>query len=160
MYFVVSGEVHLVRQSLTGNEVIFQRAHQGFLAEASLDHAAYHCDAVAVQPATLLMLPRKRFSEALANESFRNQWIEHLARELRRVRAQSERMSLKSAQERIFHYIETEGNGGSITLSRTKKDWASELGLTHEALYRALARMERSGQIAIDGGSIVLRTGD
>lgn len=156
MYFVLSGEVHLVRQSLTGSEVVLQRAHQGFLAEASLDQAAYHCDAVAVLPATLLMLPRKQFSEALNNESFRSQWIAHLARELRRVRAQSERMSLKSAQERIIHYIETEGDGCSITLSRSKKDWASELGLTHEALYRALARMERSGQITVAGSAITI----
>lgn len=162
MYFVLSGEVHLVRQSLTGCEVILQRARHGFLAEASLDQTAYHCDAVAVLPASLLMLPRKLFSEALDNESFRNRWIAHLARELRRVRAQSERMSLKTAWERIIHYVETEGDGVTITLGRSKKDWAAELGLTHEALYRALARMEHAGQIAIDGRSIVLRrrTGD
>lgn len=158
MYFVLSGEVHLVRQSLAGNSVVLQRTHQGFLAEASLDQAAYHCDAVAVRPAKLLLVPRKHFSEALGNERFRSQWITHLARELRRIRAQSERMSLKTAQERIVHYLETEGNGGAITLTQSKKDWAAELGLTHEAIYRALARMERSGQISIDGSSIALRT--
>ncbi len=150
MYFVVSGEVHLVRRSPSGSEIVLQRAREGFLAEASLDQAAYHCDAVAVLPSELLMLPRKSFLEALAADGFRSRWIMHLARELRRVRAQSERLSLRTAQERIVHCIETEGDG-SIRLSHSKKEWAAELGLTHEALYRALARMERSGEIDIVG---------
>jgi CRP-like cAMP-binding protein len=73
----------------------------------------------------------------------------HLAYELRRVRAQTERMALKTAEARILHYVEAEGSDGSIVLRRSKKDWANELGLTHEALYRALARMERSGSIHV-----------
>ena len=157
MYFVVSGEVHLVRQSLAGGQVVLQRARTGFLAEASLDQAAYHCDAVAVLPCELVTLPRKAFLEALAYDSFRSRWIAHLARELRRVRAQAERMSLKTAQERIIHYIETEGIDGSILLHQSKKEWAAELGLTHEALYRTLARMERSGNIDVDGAALSIR---
>jgi CRP/FNR family transcriptional regulator, dissimilatory nitrate respiration regulator len=103
------------------------------------------------------MLSRKAFIEALADEGFRNRWIGHLARELRRVRAQAERMSLRTAQERIIHYIVTEGENGSILLSHSNQDWAAELGLTHEALYRALARMERSGQISVDGTAVSIR---
>jgi CRP-like cAMP-binding protein len=158
MYFVVSGEVHLVRPSLTGSQIVLQRAQGGFLAEASLDQATYHCDAVAVLPTELLVLSRKTFRDALADEGFRSSWLAHLASELRRVRAQAERMSLKTAPDRIIHYIEMEGDNGSIILSRSKKDWADELGLTHEALYRALARMKRSGQISIDGANLSIRT--
>jgi len=158
MYFVVSGEVHLVRLSPTGSPIVLQRARAGFLAEASLDQPAYHCDAVAVLPSALLMLPRKAFLEALATDGFRGRWIAHLARELRRVRAQAERLSLKTAQERIVHYIETEGHDGSIRLSQSKKDWAAELGLTHEALYRTLARMERAGEIDVDGSVLSIRS--
>jgi CRP-like cAMP-binding protein len=158
MYFVVSGEVHLVRQSLAGGQVVLQRARGGFLAEASLDQAAYHCDAVAVLPSELVTLPRKAFLEALADDSFRSRWIAHLARELRRVRAQAERLNLRTAQERIVHHIETEGHDGSILLSQSKKDWAAELGLTHEALYRTLARMERSGEIDVDGPTLSIRS--
>lgn len=147
MYFVVSGEVQLIRSSLTGDQVVLQRAQKGFLAEASLDQANYHCDAIAVRPSELLVIPRKAFRDALRDEKFSKVWMAHLASELRRVRAQTERMSLKSAEARILHYLEVEGTNGSIVLSQSKKDWANELGLTHEALYRALARMERSGQI-------------
>ena len=149
MYFVVSGEVHLVRSSLTGDQVVLQRAQKGFLAEASLDQISYHCDAIAVRESELLTIPRKAFRDAVADAEFAKVWMAHLAGELRRVRAQTERMALKTADARILHYVEAEGRDGSIILHRSKKDWANELGLTHEALYRALARMERCGLIRV-----------
>jgi CRP-like cAMP-binding protein len=127
------------------------------LAEASLDQPTYHCDAIVVRPAELLIISRKAFIDALSNEKFRSSWLQHLASELRRVRAQAERLSLKTARERIIHYIEMEGDAGSIVLNCSKKQWADELGLTHEALYRALARMERSSQISIAAETLSLR---
>ncbi len=147
MYFVISGEVHLVRSSLTGDQIVLQRAQGGFLAEASMDQPRYHCDAIAVRPSDLLVIPRKAFHDALADETFGNIWMAHLAGELRRVRAQAERLTLKTAEARIIHYVETEGDSGTVVLNNSKKDWAGELGLTHEALYRALARMQRRGSI-------------
>ncbi|MCD6040705.1 MAG: putative Dnr-like transcriptional activator, partial [Burkholderiales bacterium] len=55
---------------------------------------------------------------------------------------------LRGAAERIEHYIESEGENGRIELPRTRKAWAAELGLTHEALYRARADLRRSGRRA------------
>ncbi len=156
MYFVVSGEVHLVRSSLSGAEVVLQRAQEGFLAEASLDQTSYHCDAIAVRASELLTIPRKAFRDALADAGFGKVWMAHLAGELRRVRAQTERMALKTAEARILHYVEVEGRGGTIILRRSKKEWANELGLTHEALYRALTRMERRGLIRVDAITLTL----
>ena len=45
-------------------------------------------------------------------------------------------------------------SGGVIDLN--VKDLASDLGLTHEALYRTLARMTASGEIKRSGGKIKL----
>lgn len=156
MYVVLSGEIHLVRPSAQGAKVILQRTRLGFLAEASLDHAAYHCDAVAAAPSTLLAVPRAAFRAAVEDTAFRARWIAHLSRELRRARMQVERMGLKSAEARILHYVETEGADGRVRLGQAKKDWAAELGLTHEALYRALARMARSGRISVSGPVIAV----
>ncbi len=156
MYYVLFGEIRLLRQSRAGVEIVLQRARQGFLAEASLDQRAYHCDAVAAAPSAVLAIPRKAFIDALAVESFRTGWIAHLARELRKVRAQAERLSLKTARDRIVHYIETEGESGSLTLSQSKKDWAGALGLTHEALYRALSEMQRLGLLTVNGATLRL----
>ena len=124
---------------------------KSFIAEASLDQKSYHCDAVAAIVSVVLLIQRKTFIEALDEPAFRNQWIGHLAFELRKVRAQSERLSMHTARERIIHFIETEGDDGVVTLTESKKNWAVGMGLTHEALYRALAGMRRSGQLLIDG---------
>ena len=157
MYFVLSGEVRLVRRSRSGGEIILQRARHGFLAEASLDQPAYHCDAVAAQPSSLLVIPRKAFSKALAIAEFRNGWTAHLARELRKARSSVERLSLRTARERILHFIETEGDRGVVNLGQSKKDWAAELGLTHEALYRALAQMVKRGELIVERFRLTLQ---
>lgn len=156
MFAVLSGEARLVRMSPTGGEVILQRARRGLLAEASLDQPRYHCDAIAVLPTRLACLPRSRFREALADDAFRSSWTTHLLHELRRARAQSERLSLHTARDRIIHYIEAEGDNGCVVLSQSKKDWAAELGLTHEALYRTLTLMVRAGELRTDGRCLAI----
>jgi CRP-like cAMP-binding protein len=156
LHFVVSGEIHLVRRSRTGREIVLQRARNGFIAEASLDQAAYHCDGLARLPSDVLVLPRSAFHAALADVEFRTGWMGHLTRELRRVRAQAERLSLRSARDRIIHYLETEGVDGRVELTITRKDWASELGLSHEALYRTLASMEDDGELRTEGNVVAL----
>jgi CRP-like cAMP-binding protein len=156
MFFVLSGEMRLVRLSRSGSEIVVQRAREGILAEASLDQPAYHCDALASMPTMVLRVPREMIREALKEERFAAAWRMELSRELRRLRAQCERLSLNTAQERIIHYLETEGEKGIITLAQSKKRWAGELGLTHEALYRSLAQMEKSGLIRIEGSNLRL----
>ncbi|MGE4257512.1 MAG: Crp/Fnr family transcriptional regulator [Xanthobacteraceae bacterium] len=156
MYAVLSGEARLVRATRQGGEVILQRCRSGLLAEASIDQPRYHCDAVAVLPTVLVSIPRRVFKLALLDEGFRERWLSMLLDELRRLRAQSERLSLKNAEERILHSIETEGDGGQLVLHQTRKAWAAELGLTHEALYRALARMTKQRKLTVEGGVVEL----
>jgi CRP/FNR family transcriptional regulator, dissimilatory nitrate respiration regulator len=156
MFAVLSGEARLMRISPTGAEIILQRARRGLLAEASLDQSRYHCDAIAVLPTRLVCVPRNRFRAALEDDAFRSSWTTHLLQELRRIRAQSERLSLHTARDRIIHFIEVEGSNGRVVLSQSKKDWAAELGLTHEALYRTLARMVRAGELCADGRCLAI----
>jgi CRP/FNR family transcriptional regulator, dissimilatory nitrate respiration regulator len=156
MHAVLDGEIRLLRRSADGLEIVLQRARRGFLAEASLDQPAYHCDAVAACDARVLAIPLQAFRAALDDKPFRVAWMAHLARELRSVRAIAERASLKTARARVIHYIETEGKSGVVELTQSKKDWAAELGLTHEALYRELAKMKRRGEIDVAGAAIRL----
>lgn len=156
MFAVLSGEARLVRTSPAGIEVVLQRTRNGLLAEASLDQPRYHCDAVAALPIELVVIPRGTFRTALADEGFRERWLALLLRELRRVRAQNERLSLKTAEERIIHAIEADGSDGVLTLTQSKKNWAAELGLTHEALYRTLSRMVKERRLKIEDGTVSL----
>lgn len=150
MLWVVDGEVRLLRRSRNGAEIVLQRARSGFVSEASLESSRYHCDAIAAADSRLLGLPIEPFREALRNdEEFRTFWMARLAREVRLLRARCERLSLRSAAERVTHCIEAEGDKGQFELHQTKRAWAAELGLTHEALYRTLASLRRSGRVTV-----------
>lgn len=157
VFSVIEGEVRLLRRGRGGTEVVLQRSRQGFFAEASLNSMVYHCDAVAAEESCLIRFPAQAFRDAL-NESvgFREAWMAHLARELRKMRTHCERLSLHSAADRVIHYLESEGADGCVDLTQTRKAWAAELGLTHEALYRTLRRLEDEGTIAVDGTQICL----
>jgi CRP-like cAMP-binding protein len=110
-----------------------------------------------VESSALLRFPAKDFRASLKNdETFRDAWIVHLAGEVRKSRAQCERLSLKSAAERIVHYIESEGADSSVVLTESRKAWAAELGLTHEALYRTLRQLQADGIVSFDGKRITL----
>jgi CRP/FNR family transcriptional regulator, dissimilatory nitrate respiration regulator len=149
MFWVLEGEVRLVRHSRSGADIVLQRAYGGFVAEASLESPRYHCDALAALDSRLLGFPIAAFRQALRHDvDFRAFWMGRLAREVRLLRSQCERLALRSAAERIEHYIEAEGDNGRLELARSRKAWAAELGLTHEALYRALAGLRRSGRLS------------
>jgi CRP-like cAMP-binding protein len=156
--FVVSGEVRLLRYLPNGSEAVLQRAHHGLIAEASIESARYHCHVVAARASRLLRIPLQPFRDELRNnEVLRREWIERLTREVMRLRAQSERLNLNSAADRIVHYIEIEGSHQKITLYGTKKMWAAELGLSHEALYRTLRHMIDTGVlIQVDAATFFL----
>lgn len=128
-----------------------QRSRAGFIAEASLDVRAYHCDALVTAHSSLVCLPIEAFKTALKKDStFLQEWAAHLARKVRTLRAQCERLNLNTAAERIIHYIETQGSDGSVTLSQSRKAWASELGVSHEALYRTLRRLQLARILKLD----------
>lgn len=157
MYFIRIGEIRLRRLSINGAEIVLQRGIHGFVAEASLASPAYHCDIVAVVDSMLLTFPIKPFAELLRTDaSFAHYWMTSLAREVRSLRAQCERLALRTARERIQHYIESEGHGRVFELSQTRKAWAAELGLTHEALYRTLSAMVAEGTLVMEAGEMLV----
>lgn len=157
VFCVVDGEIRLIRRARNGAEIVLDRSRGGFFAEASLATGEYHCDAVAAEPSAVLRFPVSAFNAVLHKDAkFRDAWIAHLSNEVRKSRAQVERLSLRSAAERIIHYIELEGADGMITLTESRKAWAAELGLTHEALYRTLRRLKADGTLDTHADRIVL----
>lgn len=155
LFFVVQGEVRLRRYSPEGTEIVLQRARNSFLAEASIESKSYHCDAVAVESTVTLNFPMQVFRRSIAECSlFRERWMSLLLREVRRSRIQCERLTLRSAAARVLHYIDSEGSDGRIVLMQSKKAWAAELGLTHEALYRTLSSLVKDKKIVVDGEAV------
>jgi CRP-like cAMP-binding protein len=158
MFFVASGEVVLERLGLHGESVILQRTRYGFVGEASLQSARYHCDGKVTAASEIVQVPIREIRAALESEpAFATRWIGMLNQEVKRLRMQCERLSLHKVQDRLLHLLETEGKNGTYPLGAGLKSLAGELGVTHEALYRCVSDMEKKKLLRRDSGQLSLQ---
>jgi len=157
---VIAGRVRMARVDRAGHEVILYVAGPGeTLAEASLFSPAYHCDAIASTDATVRIYPKAAMLAAFDKDPKAAQAFgATLARQVMNLRTRIEQRNIRSARERVRHYLSVNAgaDGRSVDLQGTLKDLAAELGLTHEALYRTLAALERAGEIKRSRGKITL----
>lgn len=160
LYVVVTGRLQLVRTSAAGSTVTLHRAADGeAFAEPSLCSERYHCDAVAEIPSEVVVYAKADIVRALATDSERMMLLlRHLASQVQALRARAEILSLRTAPERLIAYFRLQMPSAGVVLNvkGTWKQVAAEVGLTHEALYRALARLEREGLIQRDGRKVTL----
>jgi CRP-like cAMP-binding protein len=157
MFFVLSGEVILERPGRQGASVILQRTRRGFVSEASLKSSKYHCHGQVVANAKIIQLPIREIRDALDSDpAFAGRWIAMLNMEVKRLRLQCERLSLGKVQDRLIHLLETEGIDGHYPIGAGIKSLATELGVTHEALYRCIYAMEKQGRLQRADGIMAL----
>lgn len=161
VFRVLEGEVHLLRHAPDGTAIVIHRARAGdFFAEASLFSRRYHCDALSVRPSACLRLPANALRQALQQDpALALEWIAALSGNLRRQRSSLERMALKGTRARIVHYLVDRGDNGRLALDQSLIEWARELGVSHEALYRTLAAMEKEGSLTRNGAALQLLKG-
>jgi CRP-like cAMP-binding protein len=106
-----------------------------------------------VKPTQLIQIPIQTLAQALENDqAFSMRWIKMLNLEIKHLRLMCERLSMKSIRERVLHLVDSEGTQGRYQLNTDLKTLASELGVTHEALYRTLAALEKDGLLFRDAG--------
>jgi CRP-like cAMP-binding protein len=160
LYEVVKGKVRLARVDRSGREAILHVATQGdTIAEASLFSPTYHCDAIATTDAIVRRYPKAvLLAEFERNPQAAQAFMAMLARQVMTQRTRLEQRNIHSAHDRIRHYLTANAaeDGRTVVLPGTLKELAGELGLTHEALYRALADMTAKGEIERLKGTIRL----
>lgn len=160
VYVVQTGRVRLVRHLADGSTLALHAARAAeTLAEAALFADAYHCDAVAEVPSEVTAVPKPDLLTALAAHPEAALAItRELAARLRDLRAQLELRNVRSAPERILCWLRMRADGipPLVRIDRPWTEIAAEIGLTHEAIYRALARLEREGRIRRGDGVIRL----
>lgn len=158
-YQVLSGRVRLARVDRSGRETVLYTAGSGDLvAEASLFSSAYHCDAIASTHAKVRLYPKEAvLAEFEHNPEAAKSFMARIARQLMDLRTSMELRNIHSARDRLRHYLALNAgpDGLTVVLKATLKDLAAELGLTHEAFYRTLARMATDGEIKRQKGKIV-----
>ena len=151
LYEVTTGKIRLVRVDRSGRETVLYNANAGdTIAEASLFSKSYHCDAIAGTPVKVRLFPKdKIFAEFKHNPDAARAFMARLANQLMELRTRLERRNIHSARERLQHYfaVNAGADGRTVKLTGTVKELAADLGLTHEVVYRTLARMVADREI-------------
>ncbi len=159
-YALESGRIRMSRNMADGKTVTFYVANPGQLfAEASLFSENYHCEAVAEERSTVTIYSKSDFLTALRkNENCAFHFMEHLAQQLQKQRAHVELMHIKSAPDRLLAYFHSKLSSRELELNieSTWKAVAAEINLTHEAVYRALSKLEKARVITRNGRRICL----
>ena len=158
-FFVVTeGRVRLVRHLADGRIVVLQTARRGdAVAEGSLFSETYHCDATAETNSHVDVYDRDDVLRALDESSVLGRlFSRRLAAEVQGLRGSLEVRNIKLARDRILTYFELISRDGRIVLDRPLKELAAEIGLSHEALYRTLAKLEKEGLIERERSEIRL----
>jgi CRP-like cAMP-binding protein len=153
---IVAGRVRLARVDRSGHEIVLHVAGPGeTIAEASLFSPTYHCDAIASTNATVRVYPKREVLAAFDRDPKAAQaFSATLARQVMNLRTRIEQRNIRSARERVRHYLVLNAGADqrTVELHGTIKDIAAELGLTHEALYRTLAAPNARGRSSAAGG--------
>lgn len=150
LFYLQTGEIKAVRYLNDGTEVIMLRTRPGeLLGESTMAMERYVCDAVVLSACQVTKIPMQALKLELAiNPDFAFQLMLAMARTLRLQCSRYERLRLKNAADRVLHYLLCESDGnGTIEYPSHLYEWAHELGLQKETLYRTLAALEKSGKI-------------
>ena len=161
IYKVEGGRIRLIRRTVDDHLVVLHTAHSGeFLAEASLFSEAYHCDAVALVASHVRSYSKVNLlAEFRTDPGLAEAFMASLARQVQDLRARLELRNVRSARERLLQYLRLRlgPNGRTVSVEGQYQDIAAEIGLTREALYRALARLQADGLLTRDASGIVLK---
>jgi CRP-like cAMP-binding protein len=159
IFVLLRGALRLLRVTPDGATVTLHLVRPGeMFAEASLFATHYHCDAVADSDSVAGLYPKRALTDQLRRDpqalwSFSGE----LAHRLQGLRQRYELKQIRSAPQRVLQFLRLRCNAdGDYRTDGTLKDIAAELGLSHEALYRALAALEQQELITRRSGLICL----
>ncbi|HTR56714.1 MAG TPA: Crp/Fnr family transcriptional regulator [Casimicrobiaceae bacterium] len=161
IFEIVQGRLRLIRHSIDSRHVVLHTARQGELfAEAALFSSTYHCDAVAAVASRVRVYRKRELLAAFRAEPLLGErFMAALARQIHALRARLEERNIRSARERLLHHLAlcAEPDGRTMRVEGTLMDLATELGLSHEALYRTLSGLEKEGVVRRTRSGITLR---
>ena len=161
IFEIVQGCLRLIRHTIDSRRVVLHTARQGELfAEAALFSSTYHCDAVAAVTSQVRVYRKRELLAAFRAEPLLGErFMAALARQIHALRAQLEERNIRSARERLLHHLAlcAGPDGRTMRVEGTLVDLATELGLSHEALYRTLSGLEKEGVVRRTRSGITLR---
>lgn len=160
IYRLLAGSIRLERITVDGTPVPVHAVRPGELfAEASLFSDCYHCDARALLDSELCLYAKRDLVRRFRDDPEALwEFATGLSRRVQDLRTRLEIRQLRKASDRLMAFLRLHADAtGVYRPDCTWKDFADELGLTHESLYRALARLQATGLVERTRGAIRLR---
>jgi CRP-like cAMP-binding protein len=159
VFLISRGRLRMIRHLASGDRITIQTGRSGELfAEGSLFSDVYQCDAIAAEPTRVRACGKAEMLAAIGDSSSTMlALLEQVTRSLHHARAMRELRNIRSANDRVLHHLYLSASkDGAVVYDRPLLEVAEDIGLTHEAYYRALAALARAGAIKRMGRKIRL----
>jgi len=159
MFWVESGLLKMV--SFTEQQmIIYYTVGVGeSLAETALNLETYSCTVMAEQPSRVLAIPKDGFLEAWQQSpNLCTRYVCHLTQRFESVKQLLELRSIRSARNRLLHYLTKQCLPGQSTvpLTTSVKVLATNLGMSPEVLSRTFSQLESEQILSRKKGSVTL----
>ncbi len=165
---VLSGTVHVSRESLLGESMLVASFEAGELFGESIVCAGIEESPVRVEAAAdcevLYVRPDKLLATCSTGCRFHTRLIENMVRMLAEknllLNAKMELLSQRSTRDKLLAYFDTRmrRGGAAFELPFTREELADYLGVNRSAMSRELGKMREEGLIEISGRRVrVLR---
>ena len=157
VFKIVRGRLRMIRHLASGDRITIHTGRTGELfAEGSLFADVYLCDAIAAEPTRVCACGKAEMLAAIRDSpSTMFALLKQVTRSLHNARAMRELRNVRSADDRVLQHLHLSASKhGAVVFDRPLLEVAEDLGLTHEAYYRALAALVRAGSIQRTGRKI------
>jgi CRP-like cAMP-binding protein len=159
VFKIVRGRLRMIRHLACGDRITIHTGRSSELfAEGSLFSDVYQCDAIAAEPTQIRACGKAEMLAAInGSPSTILALLEQVTRLLHHARAMRELRNIRSAEDRVLQHLHLSASKvGTVVFDRPLLEVAEDLGLTHEAYYRALAKLASAGAIKRTGRRIRL----
>lgn len=162
-YVVQRGAINVHRVSQLGKEQVIHifRAGQTFAEAALASDGGYPADARAVEDSTVLLVPKNEVLALLRKRpELALRMLGSMSQHLRVLVGLLDDLTLKNVEMRLANWLlkrcprPLRSTAVAITLDRTKRTLASELGTVSETLSRTLAAFRAQKLLTVAGRTI------
>jgi len=161
-YLLGTGRVQLYKHSNEGKEVVIKLIRPGeIFGEVILfEQDTYPVSARAKENSLVFLIPRHQVLCLFQNEGFRNDFIRMLMKKQRYLTEKILMLSSLDVSEKLFRFIQEQyGIHEEYTVSLSKKDVATAIGVMPETLSRTLYRLGKENILRWRDNRIILRKG-
>jgi CRP-like cAMP-binding protein len=164
-YVVHQGAINVHRVNASGKAQVIHlfRAGESFAEAALADNTPYPADARAVEPSSVLLVPKAAFLELLRKRpELALRMLGSMSQHLHSLVGLIDDLRLKDVQTRLARWLLKRcprplGDEAAIVeLDQPKRVLAAELGATSETLPRTLAELRARKLIAVRGRTILI----